>query len=213
MTNGNGTFSRTLETDQKGDFRFIDIPPGQHYTLAIEYKDTDLIPKRDPILKGTVKLSGHVQKGVKINNTLTDGEGRFRVGKGTTQENKYTTMPANIPSLDRLYFTNPELYQEIMQRYGAKEADQLVFKVQIAALKNPKDFDHAPFAGLGEVERMQENENLTLFLIGNFSTLSQAEDMKDKIIQRDVGDAFTVIFHNGERKYLKDVFAENLFHD
>jgi len=64
---------------------------------------------------------------------------------------------------------------------------------------------------LGEVEQLKRGDDLTLFLIGNFRTLSEAEIMRDKIMQRDVGNAFTIIFHNGKRKYLKDVVAENLF--
>ena len=211
VVNKSGTFSRTVETDQKGDFRFINILPDQHYIFTIERKDPGLIPNSDPIMIGTVKLSGLVQKGVKVNNILTDDNGQFRIGKGTALENKYTTMPANIPSLERLYFINPELYQEIMKRYGAKEVDQLVFKVQIAALENPENFDHSPFVDLGEVEQLKGEKDLTLFLIGNFRTLSEAEALRDKVIQRDVGDAFTIIFHNGKRKYLKDVVTENLF--
>ena len=76
----------------------------------------------------------------------------------------------------------------------------MVFRVQIAALRNPEEFDHAPCVGLGEVEQLQGNDELTLFVIGELGTLLEAEALKDKIIQRDVGDAFTIIFHNGERQ-------------
>ena len=211
ITNKSGTFSRTMETNQKGAFRCINIPGNHHYTIAVEAKAPHLASNSGLVLKGTVRQAGLVQKGVKLNDTITDDKGHFRIDKGVNHETKYTTMPANIPSLEKLNVTDPELYQEIMQRYGMVKSDQLVFRVQIAALRNPEEFDHAPCVGLGEVEQLQGNDELTLFVIGELGTLLEAEALKDKIIQRDVGDAFTIIFHNGERQDINDLIAGGFF--
>ena len=211
ITNKSGTFSQTMETNQKGAFRCIDIPANQHYTISVEAKDPNPISQSGLVLKGTVRHSGLVQKDVKLNDMVTDDKGHFRIDKGVNKEKKYTTIPAIIPSLEKLNVTDPELYQEIMQRYGTVKADLLVFRVQIAALKNPRDFDYAPFAGLGEVEQLQGNDTLTLFVIGELGTLSEAEALKDKIIQRDVGDAFTIMFLNGKHKDINDLIARDFF--
>ena len=211
VINKNGTFSRTIETNQKGEFRFINLPTNQHYIFVIDQKDPDLLFGSDPILIGIIKQSGVALKGIAVNDGTTDNDGRFRTGKGVVPGSKYESLPKNIPALTRLYRTDPELYREIMKRYGKIKSAKLVFKVQIAAMENPENFDHSIFVDLGEVEQIKLDDNITGFFIGKFQTLAQAEYLRDKIIQRDVGDAFTLIFHNGKRKYLKDVVAENLF--
>ncbi|MBL4576998.1 MAG: PD40 domain-containing protein [Flavobacteriales bacterium] len=211
VENESGTFSRKVETNQKGEFRFINLPPDQHYVFLVEQKDPDLIPGSDPLLYGTIKQGGIGQSGVVINNGTTDDSGEFKFGKGLSPISKYETLPKHIPTLDSLYLVNPELYQEIMKRYGSKKSDELVFRVQIAALAKPENFDYSTFNDLGEVELLKLDDSLTRFLIGKYQTLAEAEAIRDKIIQRDVGDAFTLIFYNGERKYLKDAVTENLF--
>jgi len=59
--------------------------------------------------------------------------------------------------------------------------------------------------GLGEIERNKLPDAITRFTIGTFKTLTEADNFKQKVIQRGAGDAFVTAEYNGIRVLLEDV--------
>ena len=205
-----GFFDKTT-TNQKGYFRFINLPAKQHYIFTLDQNDSDLIAGIDPLIIGFIQHTGKPVGGLAINDILTNEDGGLRLGKGGDGPGKYENLPSMIPSLDTLFQSDPELYSEIMKRFGSKSADDLVFKVQIGAYYKPENFDYSALHDLGEAEIQVLTDGITRFTMGSFSTLDEAESFKRKVIQRDAVDAFTLIFYKGERKYLPEAIVNNFF--
>ncbi|HIA10571.1 MAG TPA: hypothetical protein EYN69_00660 [Flavobacteriales bacterium] len=211
VTNVAETINRTVVSDHRGHFRFINLPLDEHYTISFDAKDPDIMKGSEPVITGKISIRGVPQSGLTINDLMTNEDGSYKIGKTVNIAGDYVNLPADIPPMDSLYHGNPQLYQEIIKRFGDKTAINLVFKVQIAAFYNADKFDYSSLLDLGEVVQEVLADSITRFTIGNCKTLKEAEELKKVIIQRDVVDAFTLIFYNGKRKYIKEVISENFY--
>ncbi len=211
VTNETETINRTVISDQRGYFRFINLPINEHYIISFDVKDPNMVKGLEPVIIGKISVRGEPQSSLTLNDLLTNEDGSYKIGKTVDNSDGYVNLPADIPPMDSLYRGNPSLYKEIIKRFGDKTASNLVFKVQIAAFLDADKFEYSSLLDLGEVEQEVLEDGITRFTIGNFKTLKQAEELKKVIIQRDVVDAFTLIFYDGNRKYIKEVISENFY--
>ncbi|MBL0740052.1 OmpA family protein [Chryseolinea lacunae] len=89
-------------------------------------------------------------------------------------------------------------YADLLDRYGDKQATDLVFKLSIGAYRfnNALTFDE--LKDLGAVEMKQEN-GITYYYLAGFPTLNAAEAIRKQVIERGVKDATVSIFYKNER--------------
>lgn len=96
--------------------------------------------------------------------------------------------------------------------YGDITAEGLVFRVQIAAYKYPKNYVYAHLKGLGDVENLLLDDGITRITIGgNFNTLGSAYVHNVKVIKAGQRDAFVTVLYNGKRIYLEDLEKMGIF--
>lgn len=96
-----------------------------------------------------------------------------------------------------------KFYSEL---YGDISAEGLVFRVQIAAYKYPKNYEYKHLKGLGDVENLLLDDGITRITIGgNFNTLGKAYEHNVKVIKAGQRDAFVTVLYNGKRIYLEDL--------
>lgn len=97
-------------------------------------------------------------------------------------------------------------------KYGDITAPGLVFKVQIAAYKYPKNYTYAHLKGLGDVENLMLKDGITRITIGGgFPTLRKALEHNGKVVKAGQKDAFVTMLYNGERIYLEDLEKLGIF--
>ncbi|MDF2453649.1 MAG: ompA [Bacteroidota bacterium] len=96
--------------------------------------------------------------------------------------------------------------------YGDISAENLVFRVQIAAYKYPKNYVYAHLKGLGDVENLLLDDGITRITIGgNFNTLGSAYVHNVKVIKAGQRDAFVTVLYKGKRIYLEDLEKMGIF--
>ncbi len=96
-----------------------------------------------------------------------------------------------------------KFYSEL---YGDISAEGLVFRVQIAAYKYPKNYEYKHLKGLGDVENLLLNDGITRITIGgNFNSLGKAYEHNVKVIKAGQRDAFVTVLYKGKRIYLEDL--------
>jgi len=96
--------------------------------------------------------------------------------------------------------------------YGNISAEGLVFKVQIAAYKYPKNYTYDHLKGLGKVETVQLEDGLTRFTIGgDFKTLDEAFQHNLKVIKAGQKDAFVLAIYKGKRVCLSDLVKMGVY--
>ncbi|HRD38680.1 MAG TPA: hypothetical protein PLC65_08615, partial [Bacteroidia bacterium] len=99
-------------------------------------------------------------------------------------------------------------------RYGDIEAKGLIFRVQIAAYKKPRNYRYSHLKGLGKVEKLLLNDGITRMTIGgNFKTLNSAYEHMKKVIAAGQKDAFVTALYNGKRVYLDQLVKMGIFKD
>jgi hypothetical protein len=96
--------------------------------------------------------------------------------------------------------------------FGDVTAEGLIFRVQIAAYKYPKNYTYAHLNGLGDVENLLLDDGITRITIGgNFNTLGSAYVHNMKVIKAGQRDAFVTVLYNGKRIYLEDLEKMGIF--
>jgi outer membrane protein OmpA-like peptidoglycan-associated protein/tetratricopeptide (TPR) repeat protein len=70
LTNDKGEIVARTTTDDKGNFKFVNLPPDQNYMVAIEGEDTKLAPN--------TRIAVLDRKGKTVRTFFTDGKGAFK---------------------------------------------------------------------------------------------------------------------------------------
>ncbi len=97
-------------------------------------------------------------------------------------------------------------------KYGDISAEGLVFKVQIAAYKYPKNYNYDHLKGLGNVENLLLDDGITRITIGgDFSTLGTAFEHNKKVVMAGQSDAFVTVLYKGKRIYLEQLEEMGIF--
>jgi tetratricopeptide (TPR) repeat protein len=197
IRNKDKTFNLTDTTDGAGRYNFSKLPSGGDYELYIEEIDESAIADDVYNLDGRVTKMGRAFVKTKVNDQSTDENGAFKLKlKKMTQENN----PLEGMSED-----------DILAEYGSKTAPGLLYKVQLAALTNPKNFKKKSVKPLGSVEKIELNDGLTRFMVGNFKTLKEATALLDRAKNKGLSDAFIIVFVEGKRTYLEELVKKDAF--
>jgi len=90
-------------------------------------------------------------------------------------------------------------------------AEGLEFKIQIAAYRFPKNYKWDHLKQYGEPLVLNYPDKITRFTQGQYTTIGDAEVLRQKIIKSGQKDAWITPFYNGKRILLEDLFEVN-FH-
>ena len=113
----------------------------------------------------------------------------------------YKELPLDSNYIKKLLIDD---FEEILRLWGDEELEDLVYKIQIAAFKIPKNFKTDKFKNLGKIERMHL-DGITRFMVGEFETLNQAYQFRNKVRETGIPDAFIVAIYKGKRVLLEDL--------
>ncbi len=97
------------------------------------------------------------------------------------------------------------------EKYGEITAEGLVFKVQIAAYKYPKNYVYEHLKGLGEVDQFLLDGITRITIGGDFKNLNTAWEHCKKVITAGQKDAFVTVLYKGKRVYLEDLETMGIF--
>jgi hypothetical protein len=123
----------------------------------------------------------------------------------------YTNLPADPARLEQVNFEDPDIYQEILDKFGNIKVENLIFKVQIGAYQDAANFDNGYISSVHKVSTQVLKDGITRFTIGELITLNEAEDLKLNAIGRGCTDAFILIFYKGKRRLLLEAVANGFF--
>jgi tetratricopeptide (TPR) repeat protein len=102
--------------------------------------------------------------------------------------------------------------EEYSAKYGDVSAEGLIFRVQIAAYKYPKNYVYKHLAGLGDIENLLLDDGITRITIGgNFNTLMTAFEHNKKVVIAGQSDAFVTAIYKGKRVYLEQLEEMGIF--
>ena len=90
-------------------------------------------------------------------------------------------------------------------------AEGLIFKVQIAAYRHPKNYKYGHLIGFGKPEVIDYPDGITRFTQLQFKTIKEAEVHRQKTINKGQPDSWIVAFVNGKRYTLEEIILLDFF--
>jgi hypothetical protein len=193
----------------------VSLPSGGMFKLTYKYKN---YPYKTLDIN-TTTLEGYDEKLFDINFNFADTLKPVAVAapaKDTVVAVVAPVEPVKAPVVKKDNFVpNNQLQQKIKdysEKYGDITAEGLLFKVQIAAYKIPKNYTYAHLKGLGAVENLLLDDGITRITIGGeFKTLKEAYEHNKKVVLKGQTDAFVTVLYNGKRIYLEDLEKMGIF--
>jgi hypothetical protein len=96
-------------------------------------------------------------------------------------------------------------------KYGNLIKPDLNFKVQVGAYKFFENFNYNNILGFPKIIRNTDNDYITRFVMGNYQTYNEAQQLLDKIKASGVlKGAFIIANYKGERKLLHQLLSEKI---
>lgn len=198
IKDGKETIYQQTKTKDKGKY-LVNLPAGQDFKIECKldsnFSQTFLISTRD----------------------LKEYKEKMHLFQFETLEKPVAQVPiptnTTSPSTNTLQLnpTQQETY-EYSKNYGNISVEGLIFKVQIAAYKYPKNYTYEHLKGLGKVETVKLEDGLTRFTIGgDFKTLDEAFQHNLKVIRAGQKDAFVLAIYKGKRVYLSDLVKMGIY--
>ncbi len=102
-------------------------------------------------------------------------------------------------------------YTQLLNMAGNYCASKLVFKVQIAAYRNPSNYKYNHLNQFGKPEIVNYPDGITRFTQLEFKTLKDAEVQRQKAIAKGQKDAWVVAFIDGKRYTLEELIMLDFF--
>ncbi|MCX7728419.1 MAG: hypothetical protein N2203_03005, partial [Bacteroidia bacterium] len=194
-------YSQT-KTKENGKY-LINLPAG--YSFKIECKlDSNF---SETFLISTVDLQEYKEK-MHLFHFETMAKKPIEETLPVSTNTISNTTPTNTLQLNPV---QKETY-EYNKDFGNISTEGLVFRVQIAAYKYPKNYTYSHLKGLGKVETIQLEDGLTRFTIGgDFKTLDEAFQHTLKVIRAGQKDAFVLAIYKGKRVYLADLVKMGIY--
>ena len=221
----NKKFGEYVSSSSTGNY-LVSLPSGGVFKLTYKYKN---YPYKTLDIN-TTSLEGYEEKLFDINFNLGDTLKPVVVAppvkKDTVMAVVAPVKPIKEPIVKEPVVKEPvvkkdnfkpnnALQQKIMDyaaKYGDISAEGLIFRVQIAAYKFPKNYSYTHLKGLGKVENLLLDDGITRITIGgDFKTLNTAFEHNKKVIYKGQTDAFVTAIYNGKRVYLEDLEKMGVF--
>ena len=106
-------------------------------------------------------------------------------------------VPVNGPQAKAVKFT---------QKYGEATANDMEFRVQVAAVKNDKNVELANQKRLGKVEKLNLNDGFIRITVGGaFKTLADALEHNKKVVKAGQKEGFIIALYQGKRMSLDEL--------
>ncbi|MFN6038359.1 MAG: hypothetical protein ACK452_07820 [Bacteroidota bacterium] len=171
-------------------------------------------------IKDSLYISYYSQKKNK-NEEIKDGEiivNKEDIQKAKSKENtqisedpcsKFKTL--DFASLKRKSLNDPNVYKKLLEIGKNICANGMVFKVQIAAYRNPENYKWIHLQEFGTPESLKLDDGITRFTQGNFNSILDAESQRKKAITKGQRDAWITATYNGKRYTLEELIMVDFF--
>lgn len=212
----NKKFGEFVSNSSTGNY-LISLPAGGQFKLLYKYKTFS-----NKVLDiNTINLEGYEEKIFDVNFDLSEPIAIVEPKKDSIMAVATPIETIKEPVKESVAVIKPTLKpnkslqnktKDYSDLYGDISAEGLVFRVQIAAYKFPKNYAYTHLKGLGDVENLLLDDGITRITIGgNFNTLSIAYAHNLKVISAGQKDAFVTVLYKGKRIYLEDLEKMGIF--
>ncbi len=216
ITDNNNKKLGDFSSNAKNGTYLISLPADASFKLTFNYLT---FPAKE-IEINTMNLNGYNEKIANINFTAKD-----TIKKDTTQ---LVMLDPSVKKMDGMkeipikkdLFPDTFVPKTAEQKenkffnkaYGDISAEGLQFRVQIAAYKKPRNFNHTHLKKFGKIEKIKLNDGVTRITLGGaFKTLNKAYILLKRVSASGQKDAFVTAIYKGKRVLLSQLIEEGIY--
>lgn len=211
--NNNGSKFGNFESNSANGNYLVSLPAGGIFKLTYTY---NALPAKTTEIN-TTNVDGYEEKIVDVNFETIADTAKPVVAVAEPEKKEpvpvATTAPV-VPVKKDTFVATKNIHEKTIRYaglYGDITAEGLVFKVQIAAYKYPKNYVYEHLKGLGNVDNFLLDGITRITIGGDFQTLGAAWEHCKKVITAGQSDAFVTVLYKGKRVYLEDLEKMGIF--
>ncbi len=155
----------------------------------------------------TFKVSEEKTKTIRI-NTKDLSSYTERIENIDFEEKDQVVETVSKPDFD---LSNPNNFAKFIKKFGNKQIEGVVFKVQIGAYLAPENFNTRKWRNFGELSRSKGKDGITRFTIGDYETFNKADKVTKRARKIGDKDAFILVYYKGERTSLNKLIAQGVY--
>jgi len=118
---------------------------------------------------------------------------------------------ADFTALKGKSLNDIKVYKQLLEISGNICAENLIFKVQIAAYRHPENYKYDHLLEYGQPDVVNYPDGITRFTQMQFKTIKEAEVQRQKAIAKGQKDAWIVGFVDGKRYTLEELIMLDFF--
>lgn len=206
----------SLTGDNKGTFHsnsasgkyIVALTPGVNYKVAFEVEGQEHIEyvnvkKIETFVQADYDVKMYTPDFKKDSNMTVMDTTNGLQNKLTTQINKFDEQ--NKPEM-----CQARVYKSLIQTQGGVQKDGTSFVVVLGTYENDKEFNADKIKFLGAIDSRKDAFGHTIFTMGVFGTLYEADRLKRQIVDEDptFADSYVEVNVNGSRKLMPEYFKK-----
>lgn len=168
---------QSVKTNADGTFY---LPISSEYVfISIDAHDSKVLNKFPLKIKGQLPES---MRKTKVYGASANNDGTF-----------------NIENVTMVAYGSDELVSVADRKTSSVNLSDLTFKIQVGAFLKTKSFKKAVYQKYGQIGSYKLGDGLTRYTVGSFSSLQEAEALKQQLLSDGLEGVFIVAFQKGQR--------------
>ncbi|MGQ0827368.1 MAG: hypothetical protein ACT4ON_03120 [Bacteroidota bacterium] len=204
--------------EKKGSFRsnsatgkyLLALTPGNNYKVAIEIQGYE--SQIQYVNVKSLDTYVQVQKNFQFYTDEYKKENGITVADSSNalQSDIDKQVKQNNAEKDRDVY-EARVYQDLIKKHGDVVKDSVSFNVELGTFANASDFDAERYKGLGEIKSRVDEKGNTVYSMGPFKNLLDAEIFKYKVYGKESSgwknpNIVVTVNDKGERKLIQEYY-------
>lgn len=204
-----GQLQGTYNSNSATGKYLIALTPGNAYKIAIEVEGME--PLLEYVNVKSLDTYVQVQKDYKLYSEDYKKAHQVASVADSTEslQKKLDQQITQYREESKLQVYEAKVYQDLLKKYGDTKKDSVDYNVELGTFENPQDFDASKYASLGQIQSKLDANGNTIYSVGPFKTLLDAEIFRYKALQQDTAlkNSVVTVNDNGERKLVQQYYA------
>lgn len=191
-------YSKNIQSDPEGKNYKMELDPGLVYKIKIKSEGYETLETEIDLQE----LNKYKESEKDFHLVLKKPERKPELPCGGKPIPDFSSIKGKSLNDKTIYSTMLSIFESSCE-------EGLVFKIQIAAYpaKRAKEYNYQHLKEYGEPEINTYADGLTRFTQGNFNSIKEAEEMRQRIISSGQKDAWLVLFIKNQRIPLEEYIS------
>ena len=188
----------------------VALTPGVNYKVAFEVEGQEHVE-----YVNVEKIETFVQTDFDVKFKKTGGNDSLNLVVADTSrkrlENKINSQINKYKEENKPNVCQARVYQKLILQYGGVKKEGVSYTVELGTYENAGDFSGSKISELGTIQSQKDALGHTIFTIGSLPTLVDADQLRQKVAEREnqFANAYVSVMDHGKRQLLTEYYLND----